>query len=143
MAPTREQLLQTAKQFVADFNEFTPESVVRTCSPKCPHRLIPRTLKSPPSTNAEYSAFVANLKKVMPAYELKIAEDPVVDTFNRKVSVYTTSKSDTTIGTYQNEFLWTFTMSEDGKSIDDILEYADSLYTSEWLPKLLKAASEV
>ncbi|KAI1778453.1 hypothetical protein F4818DRAFT_406124 [Hypoxylon cercidicola] len=144
MAPSREQLLQTTKLFLEGLNEFTPESVVQNRSPTCTHRILPATLKSPPTTNDEYAGFVGLLRAVMPDFQMKIVqgEEPVVDEGVRKVTVHTKSRSDTTIGLYENEYIWVLTMSEDGTMVDDVLEFADSLYTSEWLPKLSKAATE-
>ncbi|KAI4858917.1 hypothetical protein F4820DRAFT_193904 [Hypoxylon rubiginosum] len=145
MSPSREQLLETTNLFIEGLNEFTPESVVRVRSPACTHRLLPATLKAAaPQTNAEYAGLVGQLGAVMPAFQLRIAEgsNPLVDEVARKVTLHTKSRSETTLGLYENEYIWILTMSEDGKTIDDVLEFADSLYTSGWLPKLGKAAAE-
>ncbi|XXH04112.1 hypothetical protein Hte_010524 [Hypoxylon texense] len=145
MAPSREQLLETTKLFIDGMSEFTPESVVRVCSPNCTHRLLPATLKAAPSsTNAEYAGFVGLLGAAMPAFHLRVAEghEPVVDEAARRVSVYAKSRSETAVGLYENEYVWVLTMSEDGTEVDDVFEFPDSLYTNEWLPKLVKAAEE-
>ncbi|KAI6090683.1 hypothetical protein F4821DRAFT_22447 [Hypoxylon rubiginosum] len=144
MSPLREQLLQTTKAFLEAFNEFTPEAVVRNRSPTCTHRIFPATLKLPATSNAEYGEFVGLLKHVMPVFEMRLAEgqEPVVDEVARKVSLYTKSRSETKVGLYENEYFWVLTMNEDGTLIEDVLEFPDSLYTSEWIPKLRDAALE-
>ncbi|KAI1382481.1 hypothetical protein F4677DRAFT_401998 [Hypoxylon crocopeplum] len=144
MSPLREQLSQTSKLFLEAFNEFTPESVVRYRSPSCMHHLLPATMKTPPQTNADYANFVAVLQPIMPGFRLRLADgqEPVIDEVTRKVVLYLKSHSDTTVGLYENEYVWVLTMSQDGKNIDDVMEFADSLYTTEWLPKIKKAAED-
>ncbi|KAI1136523.1 hypothetical protein F5Y05DRAFT_391568 [Hypoxylon sp. FL0543] len=143
-SPSREQLLKTANLFIEAFNEFTPESVVRYRSPTCLHHLLPDTLKSPARTNDEYAKFIAAVQPVAQGFKLRIVEgtEPVVDEVSRKVVFHLKSHSNTTEGLYQNEYVWTLTISQDGTSVDDVVEFADSLYTHQWLPKLIKAAEE-
>ncbi|KAI0382422.1 hypothetical protein F5Y04DRAFT_252636 [Hypomontagnella monticulosa] len=143
-SPSREQLLQTTKLFLDAFNEFTPEGVVRHCSPTCTHRLLPATLKTPTQTNAEYSNLIASIREIMPDFKIGLVDgvEPAVDEVSRKVTLHLKSHSKTPVGVYQNEYVWVLTISQDGKSVDDILEFADSLYTSEMIPKLQKAAVE-
>ncbi|KAI1474295.1 hypothetical protein F4774DRAFT_401250 [Daldinia eschscholtzii] len=143
-SPLREQLLQTTKLFIEAFNEFTPESVVRYRSPGCKHKIVPDTLKSAPQSNDEYAALIAAMGTVMPEFKLRFVDggEPVVDEVNRKVVLHLKSRSETAVGLYENEYVWILTLSEDGKLIDDIVEFADSLYTNEQLPKLRKAIEE-
>ncbi|KAI1409285.1 hypothetical protein F5Y13DRAFT_170567 [Hypoxylon sp. FL1857] len=143
-SPSREQLLKTVNLFLEAFNEFTPESVVRYRSPTCLHRLLPDTLKRPPQTNTDYANFIAVLQPIMPDFKLRIVEgrEPVVDEVSRRVVLHLKSHSDTAAGVYENEYVWILTLGQDGESIDDIVEFADSLYTSDWLPKLTKVAEE-
>ncbi|KAI1469287.1 uncharacterized protein F4812DRAFT_324679 [Daldinia caldariorum] len=143
--PSREQLLQTAKLFIEAFNEFTPESVIRYCSPTCRHRIAPDTLKSAPQSNAEYAELIATMNTVMPAIHLRIVDEgePIVDEVTRKAVLHLKSRSETAVDLYENEYVWILTMSEDGKSVDDVLEFVDSLYTSEEVPKLRKAIEEM
>ncbi|KAI1397105.1 hypothetical protein F4819DRAFT_473174 [Hypoxylon fuscum] len=142
--PSRDQLLQTTKLFLEAFNEFTAESVVRYRSPSCIQHILPTTLKIPQQTNAEYASFVDTLKTFMPGFKIQLVdgEEPVVDDVARKVVLHLKSRSETKAGLYQNEYMWILTLSQDGKSVDDVLEFADSLYTSEWLPKFQNAGAE-
>ncbi|KAI1758927.1 hypothetical protein GGR53DRAFT_191947 [Hypoxylon sp. FL1150] len=144
MSPLREQLLQTAEVFLEGFNEFTPESVVRQRSPTCTHRISPATLQLPPTSNAGYGDFVGLLRHAMPAFQMRLAEgqEPIIDEAARKVTLYTKSRAETKAGFYENEYFWVLTMNEDGTLIEDVLEFPDSLHTSEWMPKLRDAALE-
>ncbi|KAL7621037.1 hypothetical protein AAE478_008349 [Parahypoxylon ruwenzoriense] len=141
-SPSREQLLQTTNLFLEAFNEFTPESVVRYRSPSCTHRIFPTILNSPTQTNADFANFVSALRPVMPALQFRLVGEPVVDEVARKVVLHLKSRSDTSVGLYQNEYVWILTFSQDGTSVDDMSEFVDSLYTSEWVPKLVKASEE-
>ncbi|KAI0122039.1 hypothetical protein F4814DRAFT_197194 [Daldinia grandis] len=142
--PSREQLLETVRLFIEAFNEFTPESVVRYRSPTCTHRLVPATLNSPPQSNAEYANLISVLTTIMPTFHLRFVDggEPVVDEVARKAVLHLKSRSNTAVGLYENEYVWILTLSKDGKLVDDILEFADSLYTSDQLPKLKRAVED-
>ncbi|KAI1385517.1 uncharacterized protein F4822DRAFT_346057 [Hypoxylon trugodes] len=145
MSPlTREQLLKATDVFLEAFNEFTPESVVRHRSPSCLHRECPATLKTPPQTNTDWVNFVNLMRPIVRTFHIGLVEgeEPLIDDVSRKVAMHLKSRAETTAGLYENEYIWIFTVSEDGSCIDDILEFADSLYTSEWIPKLVKVAEE-
>ncbi|KAI2619260.1 hypothetical protein GGR54DRAFT_136297 [Hypoxylon sp. NC1633] len=144
MSPIRDQMLETTKQFLDGYTDMTGESVTRIRSPTCTHRLLPATLKSAPTRNAEYGALVDLLRPVMPGFRMQLVDgtQPMIDEVARKVVLHATSRSETTVGLYENEYVWILTLSEDAKSVDDVVEFADSLYTSEWMQKLTTAAQE-
>ncbi|KAI1078893.1 hypothetical protein F5B20DRAFT_546579 [Whalleya microplaca] len=145
--PSRAQLLQTTHLFIEAFNEFTPESVVRHRSASCIHRLLPATLHAPPRSNAEYAALVGALGPVMDGFTLRFVDgqglaEPVIDEAARRAVMYLKSHARTPLGVYENEYVWVLGLSEDGRSVDQVFEFADSKYTEEWLPKLMKAVEE-
>lgn len=144
MSPLRDQMLQTARLFISSFNEFTVDSVVAHRSPTCLHRLRPGTLNSPPKTNAEYSEWVRNLMAVMRGFKLHLQDghEPAIDEVSRKVTLPLRSTCETDLGEYQNEYIWILTLNEEGTAIDDIIEFADSAYTLEWIQKLQAAAQQ-
>lgn len=65
--------------------------------------------------------------------------DPIIDVPARKVVIHLTSTAETDIGPYANEYIWILRFTEDGKEIDEIIEFADSAYTLEMLHKLTQA----
>ncbi len=140
----REQLLSTAEAFLASFNEFTPESVVARRSASCRHHLLPTSLGAPPRGNAEYAAFVRALRAAMPWFAMRLWEGraPVVDEAGRTVVMHLRSRAETDVGVYENEYVWTLRLGDDGTEIEEIVEFADSQYTAEWIPKLLKAVED-
>ncbi|KAI0886734.1 uncharacterized protein GGS22DRAFT_186807 [Annulohypoxylon maeteangense] len=144
MAPSREQLLKTSNLFLEAFNGFTPESVVKFRSAKCSWRLLPDTLETPAQNNAEYAKLIGHLQGLMPKFRVYMVDgfEPAIDVVTRKVTLHLKSYSETKVGLYQNEYVWVMTFNEDGTEIDEIFEFADSLYTKEWLPRLKTAAEE-
>ncbi|KAI1779060.1 hypothetical protein F4818DRAFT_403232 [Hypoxylon cercidicola] len=142
--PSREQILKTAKIFLQGFNDFTPEAVTRVSSPSCTYRMGPACLNQPVKNNDEIHTFVKALQTITPTFELGLVEgeEIMVDVEARKVAMHLKSKSPTVAGLYQNEYIFIVTMNEDGTMVDDVLEFTDSLHTSEMLPKMAKAAEE-
>ncbi|RYP76893.1 hypothetical protein DL771_001446 [Monosporascus sp. 5C6A] len=140
----RDELLSIAQAFLTAFNKFTPESVVAYRSTSCKHRLLPATLQAPPRSNAEYAAFVKQLQVVMPSFHLRLSEDqdPVVDEATRTVVMHLKSHSETDIGLYENEYIWILKFNGNGTAIDEVIEFADSQYTTEWIPKFQKAVED-
>lgn len=66
--------------------------------------------------------------------------DPIVEETSRKVVLYLESTCETDLERYENEYIWILTLDGHGASIDEIIEFADSAYTLEWIGKLQKAA---
>ncbi|RYP06943.1 hypothetical protein DL765_009309 [Monosporascus sp. GIB2] len=140
----RDKLLSMAQAFLTSFNKFTPESVVAYRSTSCKHHLLPATLRAPPRSNAEYAAFVKQLQAVMPSFHLRLSEDedPVVDEVTRTVVMHLKSHSETDVGLYENEYIWILKFNRTGTAIDKVIEFADSQYTAEWIPKFQKAIED-
>ncbi|ORY61752.1 uncharacterized protein BCR38DRAFT_476410 [Pseudomassariella vexata] len=137
----REQLLKTTALFLTSFNKFTPESVVAHRSPKCIHRVVPSTIKAPPRNNAEIAGLTEQLKSVMSSFRVEMVSkfEPIVDVAGRKVVLHLRSSSETIVGAYDNEYMWSLTMNETGTEIDEVLEFADSYCTFQWAAKLKDA----
>ncbi|KAH7006854.1 hypothetical protein EDB80DRAFT_880378 [Ilyonectria destructans] len=61
---------------------------------------------------------------------IKDESNIVVDTTARKVSFHTKSHSNTAAGEYKNEYAFTLSMTKDGKKLEEVIEFIDSLYLS-------------
>ncbi|KAI0172690.1 hypothetical protein GGR52DRAFT_572513 [Hypoxylon sp. FL1284] len=144
MSPFRDQLLKTAKGLLQGMCEFTPESVTRLGSDKCVYRIGPDSLGTPTLNNEQLRHFVVGLNSITPTFDIGPyePEEILVDEVTRKVALRVRSFSPTIVGDYHNEYIFFITMSEDGKQIDDVLEYRDSLHSSDILPKMAKAIEE-
>ncbi|KAL6831451.1 hypothetical protein J3E69DRAFT_354320 [Trichoderma sp. SZMC 28015] len=141
MSDLRSRMMELAISFLNAFNEFTTESVVRYRSENCMHRLLPKSLDAPPRTNSEYSAWVGNLKNVMSGFKLSFMDgyEPIIDDKSRHITLHVKSTCETVLGEYQNEYVWIMKVDETGQEIVDIMEFADSAYTIEWIQKLQNA----
>lgn len=64
-----------------------------------------------------------------------VDDETVVDVEKRKVVLHVKTSANSPVGEYKNEYLWTLTMSEDGKLIEDIVEFADSASAVEFFRK--------
>lgn len=144
MDPLYEQCLKTALAFIESFRDPSPGSVVEHRGPRCLHRLRPESLDSVPMTNAQYSVWVQNLLPVVRNFQLHLHEDhlPMIDSSQRKVTLYLRSTGDTDFGKYSNEYIWILTLNDCGDVVDDVIEFADSKLTSDWIPNLTKAAED-
>ncbi|KAL7954612.1 hypothetical protein V8C34DRAFT_319734 [Trichoderma compactum] len=131
-------MMELAISFIDAFNEFTTESVVRYRSESCLHHLRPKSLNAPPRTNSEYSAWVANLKTVMSGFTFSFMDgyEPIIDERPRHITLDVKSNCETVLGEYKNGYVWILKVDETGQVIEDIMEFADSAYTIEWIQNL-------
>ncbi|KAJ5472131.1 hypothetical protein N7539_008700 [Penicillium diatomitis] len=137
-----EQCGDTALAFIGSFQGSVPEAIIAHRAKNCLHRIRSGSLSSGPMTNAEYCAWVKSLMPVMRTFQLHLQEGhlPIIDATQRKVTLYLRSTSDTDFGNYSNEYIWILSLDDTGRKVNDIMEFTDSEYTSNWIPKLMKAA---
>ena len=124
----RSTLIQTAKAFVKCYNVWTVEAVLSLRTENCKHTVLPASLNVPTYVKAEYGPFFAPFMALLTDVSLKIVDEEklVVDTEKRKVVLHVKSAGKSAVGDYGNEYNWTLTMTEDGKMIEDIVEFVDS-----------------
>ncbi|KAL7929897.1 hypothetical protein V8C35DRAFT_314580 [Trichoderma chlorosporum] len=137
-APTRSQLISTANAFLSAYNQWTASSILSVLSPNCLHRAIPG--EHPVRTKAEFGEFLERTTLIIRNFRVATVETTpwVVDVEGRRVTMHVKSSAETDIGPYNNEYVFTITISEDGDKVDDIFEFLDSLYTSQFVSKLTK-----
>ncbi|RDW75516.1 hypothetical protein BP6252_06658 [Coleophoma cylindrospora] len=137
----RDQMLQTAYAYTAVHNEQTFDTLLALCSPDCVHRIGPMSIKNPDRNNDEYIRFNTEVCKRMHTYHAEIM-DAVVDEASRKVVVYIHSKGTAPAGEYENEYVITLTMTEDGKKVAHQYDFMDSQTMLNWIAKVGKPARE-
>ena len=136
---SRAQLLQMAHAFVESYNSFTVDALLSVRSPSCTHHTLPTNDKRfPPRSNDEYGTFVQPFISTMRDFRLMIVnEDEItVDVERRKVVFYARSHTETDVGEYANEYVFTLSMSADGKSVDKVIEFFDSAYLEKFFARL-------
>src|SRR5262245_13544568 len=134
----RATLKQTATDFIDCCAKFTVDAVLSLRTDTCKHTHLPSSLGIPAYKKAEYGAFFRQFIGVMSDCSCRIVDDKkmVVDVESRKVVMHSKTKGITSVGEYENEYMWILTMTEDGKMIEDIVEFCDSAKAVELGKKL-------
>ncbi|KAI9148090.1 MFS general substrate transporter [Paramyrothecium foliicola] len=133
----RNTLEKTATSFIDCCNKYTVDAVLSLRTDTCKHTHLPSSLGIPTYNKTEYGAFYGQFTDMMKACSCWIADDKemVVDVQSRKVVMHVKTKGNTPLGEYENEYMWILTMTEDGKMIQDIVEFCDSAKALELMKK--------
>jgi len=137
----RDQLLQTAHAYTTSHNEQNWERVLALCNATCVHRGGPVSIKNPDRNNNEYIAFNTEVFKMMHTYHAEIT-DAVTDETNKKVVLYLHAKATADAGEYENEYIITLTMTDDGKEVVDQYDFIDSQTMVNWIAKVGQFAQD-
>ncbi|KAF3067012.1 Isomerase trt14 [Trichoderma lentiforme] len=142
MAPSRSQLINTANAFIEAYNQWTVSSVLSIRSPSCTHRILPGN--RPARTRAEFGEFLERTIPVIRNFRLHAVDTSpwIVDVEARRVTMHLKSTGESDIGAYNNEYIFIITISEDGEKVDGIIEFLDSLYSSEFVGSLAKQTGQ-
>lgn len=124
----RATLLKTAADFIQCYNKWTIEAVLSLRTDTCKQTVRPASLGVPTFAKADYGTFVGPFMALLSDCKFEIVDDneTVVDVEKRKVVIHVQASASSPVGEYKNEYQWTLTMTEDGKMIEDILEFTDS-----------------
>jgi hypothetical protein len=120
----RDQLLQTARAYTTAHNEQDWDGVQTLCSLKCVHRAGPVSIKNPDRNNDEYITFNTEVFKMMHTYHAEIT-DAVADEISKEAVLYLHAKATADAGEYENEYIITLTMTDDGKKVVAVNVYLD------------------
>ncbi|KIW69328.1 hypothetical protein PV04_05210 [Phialophora macrospora] len=136
----RSELLRTAQAFIESYNTWTVDALLSVRSPLCIQYTLPADEERfPPRKNAEYGAFVQTIIPMFRNFRLRIVDedDVVVDVEKRKVVFHAKSRADSDVGEYANEYVFTLTMTDDGRLVEKVVEFYDSGYSEKFFGKLL------
>jgi ketosteroid isomerase-like protein len=131
----RDQLLPTARAYLDVHNDRDFSSIGALCDPECVHRAGPSTVKSPDRTNDEYVKLNEEVFKMLHTYHAKIT-DAVVDEVSKKVVLYLEARATADAGEYENEYVITLTMTDDGQRVAGQYDFIDSQRMIEWIGRL-------
>lgn len=137
----RDQLLQTANSYTNAHNEQDFDNILALCSPTCVHRAGPSSIKNADRNNDDYIAFNKEVFKRMHSYHAKIT-DAVADEVSRKVVLYLHAKATADAGEYENEYIITLTMTDNGKHVVDQYDFIDSHTMLAWIAKVGQSAKD-
>lgn len=144
MSPLRDQIAQTLQGWMDDFNTNTPEGLIANRTPACKQLMMPESELFPPRSNDEYKAFMSPCFQFMEDFHLKVSDKvaPIIDAETRTAAVHLTSNAGTPIGPYINSYVFTLRFSEDGKQIDEVIEFGDTAATAAFVPRFLQYVQE-
>lgn len=145
MPPTRDELLCTALNFIAQFAKLDVESVLSFLSPSCTLRSFPSSLGKPAlQTKEESKADFQGLKDFFHNFELRVKEgaEPAVDESSRKVVMHIEGKGDSLVGRFETEYIYILQMNEEGTMVEDFFQFADSATRDAWGKKIEAHFSE-
>jgi hypothetical protein len=110
-----DQLLQTAHAYLNAHNDRDISSIRALCDQKSVHRAGPLVVKSPDRTNGEHVNFNEEVFKVLHTYHATIT-DVVANEVRKKVVLYVDARATADADEYENEYVITLAMTEDGES---------------------------
>jgi hypothetical protein len=144
MTSLRDQIAKTLQGWIDDFNTNTPEGLIANRTPGCKQLMMPESELFPPRSNDEYQAFMSPCFNFMKDFHLKLSDKvaPIIDAEGRIAAVHLTSNTETPVGRYINTYIFTLRFSEDGKQIDEVIEFGDTAATAAFVPKFLQYVQE-
>ncbi|KAL8840724.1 MAG: hypothetical protein Q9170_001242 [Blastenia crenularia] len=136
----RFRLLETVDAFVSAYNSWDMEAIMDVRAPDCMNLIFPVSLGLGPMNNKQYFTYFNSSLAAFQNFHLEI-RDVTIDETARKVVLNATSTASTAVGEYQNEYILTLHMTEDGRKIAKFEEFVDSKYSADFMPKLRKSLS--
>ena len=141
MASIRDQLLHVARLFIASLNEWSLDGVLAIRSPDCIQYTFPASFGKPPMTNDEFAKLMSNARPLVQNYKMfyakgSKAESVTVDVESHKVCLHLKSYTDTKIGPFENEYIFTLYVNKDGEHLDRIEEFLDSACSADFVNRL-------
>ena len=145
----RDTLLAVADQVIAAYNARDPVAIQAYRTPGCRHQVLPASLARPEMSGEEYAAFFGRLMSLFSRFGVTV-HDVYADAEGGKVVIHATSKGDTPIGEYGNEYMLVLEVVEvedPGRGekvgkVDRFLEFVDSHTSKDFLPRLFAWAKE-
>lgn len=136
-APNRSELLQTVHAFIAQLNGWTSDSLLSLRSPSANHTVLPASLHGSKLNNEQFQAAVSTFMLHLRGFRLEVGDHnlTVIDVEQRRVALHLKAYAESDIGPYQNEYIWIFTVTEDGTQIENSAEFIDSAYTAEFMQR--------
>ncbi|KPI34531.1 uncharacterized protein AB675_7397 [Cyphellophora attinorum] len=142
---TRDQLLATALEFVERIDKGESKSIIDIRGENCQHEVGPPCMGvAEPMSNEQYKSWWEEfVPKIWPngmRFYLDSTRAPVIDERSRHVVLYCKSRASSYKGEYEGRYIMNLTISEDGKKVDDIVEFLDSKTALDYSVKALQTA---
>jgi ketosteroid isomerase-like protein len=136
------QALSSVPKHLAAHNDRDLDAIKALCSPKSTHRGGPPSVQRPVRNADEYITFVGQAFKLLHTYHAEVI-DAIVYTETRKVVLFMHTVATADVGEYDNEYIMTVTLTEDGKLVQDQYDFIDSQVQTQWLEKMKSFAEGI
>ncbi|KAK4692358.1 hypothetical protein P7C71_g4828, partial [Lecanoromycetidae sp. Uapishka_2] len=135
---SRSTLLATAQSAIESYNKWDKSVILAVRAPDCIHQILPASTLQPPMNNEAYSGFLDIILPIFRDMHLTV-HDATVDEVEKRVVMHASSKGRTDVGEYGNEYMFSMWMTDDGKMVKRLEEFADSKYSKDYFDKLRAA----
>ncbi|KAL8907635.1 MAG: hypothetical protein Q9207_001287 [Kuettlingeria erythrocarpa] len=138
---SRSSLLDTAQALVSAYNSWNLKEIMGVRSIDCVHFILPASLGRPAMDNEGYASYFAPNIPLFEGFHLTV-HDTIIDQAARKVTMHLSSSGTTAIGKYDNEYMLTLHMTEDGRKVDRFEEFVDSKYSARYMSELRDSVAQ-
>ncbi|ROW15308.1 hypothetical protein VPNG_03042 [Cytospora leucostoma] len=132
--PTRREI---AIEVIEAYRSWDIERIMAYRTDDCTQEVIPKSLKQTPQDNATYRKYFASIVPLFQDFQPTIHEI-VEDERENKAFIWVSSKGETVIGPYGNEYTILLYFNDAGDKVEKIVEFVDSAYTKEFFTRLAK-----
>ncbi|KAF9728536.1 hypothetical protein PMIN06_011507 [Paraphaeosphaeria minitans] len=91
-------------------------------------------------SNDEYRAYLSTIMPLYSNFTVAVLQE-IHDAETHTCIIHASSKAETEIGQYGNEYALILTFTEDGKQVTRFEEFVDSAYSERFVAALAKATS--
>lgn len=140
---------QTAVEFIEDFENLSPSTMLARRTPDCTHIFLPSSIAPPPKDNAAFEAHISRLHDIIKSFPVT-AKEIMEDGDQNKVVVWATSQAqfydevkDRGLSdeewAYKGTYIFILTMNESGDKIQKVVEFVDSKGTERLMGLMTRA----
>ncbi|KAL6171937.1 hypothetical protein ACJQWK_02930 [Exserohilum turcicum] len=127
----------TARAVIEAYNAWDINKIMAYRSPDCKHRVLPASMHREARSNAQYRAYLSRIMHLYSNFTVTVNEE-IHDAVAHKCIIHASSRAETKIGPYANEYALILTFTEDGKKVTKFDEFVDSAYSQQFVSALAK-----
>jgi ketosteroid isomerase-like protein len=131
----------TAQTFINAYNTWDIEAIMKYRTPDCQQQVLPFSMGKPAKNNTEYRSYFESIMPLFSNFTVKVHNE-FHNAEARTSYMHASSRAETPIGTYANEYALVLSFTEDGTKITKIEEFVDSAYSAQFFAKLAISASK-
>eukprot|EP00918_Siedleckia_nematoides_P040272 GHVU01087397.1.p3 GENE.GHVU01087397.1~~GHVU01087397.1.p3 ORF type:complete len:149 (+),score=38.54 GHVU01087397.1:1060-1506(+) len=132
---------EVAIEAINAFGAWDIERIMACGTEDCIHHIVPSSLNRPEQSNAEFRAYFSGImplfKNFTPTIKT-IVEDDAANT----VAIWCSSKADSVIGPYGNEYMILLHFNPEGDKVTRFVEFIDTAFSKDFFGRLGKWAAE-